>query len=100
MCSSDLSALRAWRDAGLSIAESAQRTVLLRNYIVGFCIEEQELAELSDGRDQAQVNELKKAADPTRFPLTSQALPAILTTSAEERFELGLQLMLSGVQTG
>lgn len=94
------SALRAWRDAGLSIAESAQRTVLLRHYIVGFCIEEQELAELSDGRDQAQVNELKKAADPTRFPLTSQALPAILTTSADERFELGLQLMLSGVQTG
>jgi hypothetical protein len=31
------------------------------------------------------------------FPLTSKALPTILTTSADERFRLGLQLMLSGI---
>jgi TetR/AcrR family transcriptional regulator, tetracycline repressor protein len=94
------SALRAWQDAGLSIAESAQRTVLIRHFVVGFCIEEQELAELSAGHDEARPDEIKTGADPTRFPLTSQALPTILTTSAEERFQLGIQLMLSGVEPG
>ncbi len=39
-------ALQAWQDAGLSRAESAQRTVLLRHFVVGFCIEEQALAAL------------------------------------------------------
>ena len=94
------SALRAWRDVGLSIAESAQRTVLIRHFVVGFCIEEQELAELGDGLDDAHPDEFEPGPDPTRFPLTSQALPTILTTSAEERFQLGIELMLCGVQPG
>ena len=38
------SALQALQDAGLSIADAAQRTILLRHFIVGFCIEEQELS--------------------------------------------------------
>jgi TetR/AcrR family transcriptional regulator, tetracycline repressor protein len=91
------SALQALQDAGVSIADAAQRTVLLRHFIVGFCIEEQELAELSDGPDQARLDELQAAADPTRFPLTAQALPAIPNTTAEDRFELGIRLLLSGI---
>jgi TetR/AcrR family tetracycline transcriptional repressor len=91
------SALQALQDAGLSVAEAAQRTILLRHFIVGFCIEEQELAELRVGQDQARRDELKTAADPSRFPLTAQALPGMLNTAAEDRFELGIQLMLSGI---
>ena len=91
------SALQALQDAGLSVADAAQHTILLRHFIVGYCIEEQELAELRAGLDQARRDELKTAADPARFPLTAQALPGILNTTAEERFELGLQLMLSGI---
>ena len=87
-------ALQAWQEAGLAPAEAAQRTVLMRHFIVGFCIEEQELADL---RDAALPGEFGMGADPTRFPLTSQALPTILTTSADERFQLGLRLMLAGV---
>jgi TetR/AcrR family tetracycline transcriptional repressor len=87
-------ALRAWQDAGLSLTEAAQRTVLIRHFVVGFCIEEQELAELGDA---ARPGEFQTGADPTLFPLTSQALPTILNTTADERFQLGLQLMLSGV---
>jgi TetR/AcrR family tetracycline transcriptional repressor len=94
------SALQALRDAGLSVADAAQRTVLLRHFIVGFCIEEQELTELRVGRDRARRDELKTAADPARFPLTAQALPGILNTAAEDRFELGIQLMLSGIAEG
>jgi TetR/AcrR family tetracycline transcriptional repressor len=90
-------ALQAWQDAGLPHAESAQRTVLLRHFIVGFCIEEQELADLRKAHGEALLHELKVAADPARFPLTSKALPAILNTSADERFELGVRLMLAGV---
>jgi TetR/AcrR family transcriptional regulator, tetracycline repressor protein len=91
------SALQALRDAGLSVADAAQRTILLRHFIVGFCIEEQELAQLRVGQDQARRDELKTAADPARFPLTAQALPGMLNTAAEDRFELGVQLMLSGI---
>jgi TetR/AcrR family transcriptional regulator, tetracycline repressor protein len=90
-------ALQAWQDAGLSRAESAQRMVLLRHFIVGFCIEEQELADLREEHGEALLHELKVATDPARFPLTSKALPAILNTSADERFELGVRLMLAGV---
>jgi TetR/AcrR family tetracycline transcriptional repressor len=90
------SVLDAWREAGVSTADAAQRTALLRNFIVGFCIEEQALAELrgESGRDQRE--EMRASADPARFPLTVQAFPAILTTPADERFELGMRLMLSG----
>lgn len=91
------SALEALQDAGLSVADAAQRTILLRHFVVGFCIEEQELAELRGGQDQARRDELKTAADPARFPLTAQALPGMLNTVAEDRFELGVQLMLSGI---
>ena len=91
------SALEALQDAGLSVADAAPRTILLRHFIVGFCIEEQELAELRVGQDQARRDELKAAADPARFPLTAQALPGMLNTAVEDRFELGVQLMLSGI---
>ncbi|QCH21888.1 hypothetical protein DSM43276_00117 [Mycobacteroides salmoniphilum] len=37
------SALLAWREAGLSIEKAAQRMILVRHFIVGFCIEEQAL---------------------------------------------------------
>ena len=86
--------LRAWQDAGLSPAEAARRTVLMRHFVVGFCIEEQGLAELTD---EARSGEVQTGVDPTLFPLTAQALPAILNTSADERFQLGLQLMLAAV---
>lgn len=85
-------ALQAWQEAGLPLAEAARRTVLIRHFVVGFCIEEQELAGLSE---TARLDDFRTGADPTRFPLTSQALPTILKTSADERFQLGLQLMLS-----
>jgi TetR/AcrR family tetracycline transcriptional repressor len=91
------SALNALQDGGVSIADAAQRTVLLRHFIVGFCIEEQELAGLGNADDRGQLDELKSTADPIRFPLAAQALPAILNTDAEERFDEGVQLMLSGI---
>jgi TetR/AcrR family tetracycline transcriptional repressor len=91
------SALEALQDAGLSVADAAQRTILLRHFVVGFCIEEQELAQLRVGQDQTRRDELKAAADPARFPLTAQALPGMLNTAAEDRFELGVHLMLSGI---
>jgi TetR/AcrR family tetracycline transcriptional repressor len=90
-------ALQAWQEAGLTLAEAAQRGVLLRHFVVGFCIEEQELAELRKEHGEALLRELKVAADPARFPLSSKALPAILKTNTEKRFELGLRLMLADV---
>jgi TetR/AcrR family tetracycline transcriptional repressor len=89
------SVLDAWREAGLSTADAAQRTSLLRTFIVGFCIEEQALAELRGESGQGQLEEMRTSADPARFPLTVQAFREILTTPADDRFELGLRLMLS-----
>jgi TetR/AcrR family tetracycline transcriptional repressor len=90
-------ALQAWQEAGLPLAEAARRTVLMRHFVVGFCIEEEELAELGERHEAARPDEFQTGFDTTRFPLTSNALPTILTTSADERFQLGVQLLLSGV---
>ena len=89
------SVLDAWREAGLSGPDAAQRTALLRSFIVGFCIEEQALGELRSESGRAQVEELRASVDLARFPLTVQAFPVVLTTPADERFELGMELMLS-----
>ncbi|WP_430336066.1 TetR/AcrR family transcriptional regulator [Rhodococcus sp. ACT016] len=89
------SVLDAWREAGVPQAEAAQRTFLLRHFIVGFCIEEQALAALYGGSDRDRIDALRESVDSARFPLTAQALPAILTTPGDDRFELGLRLMLS-----
>ncbi|RJO73369.1 TetR family transcriptional regulator [Nocardia panacis] len=87
------SVLDAWRDAGLSLADAALRTALLRHFIIGFCLEEQTLTGLS----REPADDAAMTADPARFPLTAQALPAILATPADERFALGVRLMLSGI---
>ncbi|MEB3030644.1 TetR/AcrR family transcriptional regulator C-terminal domain-containing protein [[Mycobacterium] nativiensis] len=86
-------ALAAWQDAGLSIEDSAQRMVLLRHFIVGFCIEEQELAQAAGRRDHGDLAQSPNV-DRQDFPLTNQALPKLVGSGADERFELGLQLML------
>jgi TetR/AcrR family transcriptional regulator, tetracycline repressor protein len=87
-------ALSAWRDAGLSLDESAPRMLLLRHFIVGFCIEEQELAESGEKDDHARLRELPDAPDAKSFPLTAQALRIVSGSGSDDRFELGLQLML------
>ncbi len=87
-------ALAAWQEAGLSVEQSAQRMVLLRHFIVGFCIEEQELAEMAERGDHASLATSPEMADPKEFPLTAQALPALVTSGPDERFEIGLRLML------
>ena len=91
------SVLDAWRDIGLSISEAAQRTALLRDFIVGFCIEAQSLVELRGESGQGQLEAMKSAASPARFPLTAQALPILLSTTADDHFELGLKLMLADI---
>jgi TetR/AcrR family tetracycline transcriptional repressor len=88
-------ALRAWQEAGLTLAESAQRTVLLRHFIVGFCIEEQEMAAMIASDGYSADRDIAVTADPVQCPLTAKALPAIFGVSTDERFELGLKLMLS-----
>ncbi|MFD6199433.1 TetR/AcrR family transcriptional regulator C-terminal domain-containing protein [Mycobacteriaceae bacterium NPDC060252] len=94
------SALSAWLEAGLSVEEAAQRMILLRHFIVGFCIEEQALAALGEQDGSARLAELRNMADSNRFPLTVQALPTISSSSPEDRFELGLQLMLGHAAPG
>jgi TetR/AcrR family transcriptional regulator, tetracycline repressor protein len=91
------SVLDAWREVGVSTADAAQRTTLLRHFIVGFCIEEQALADLRDEPGRSQLEELRATADPARFPLTVQAFPAVLTAPADDRFNLGLRLILADI---
>jgi len=87
-------ALEAWQAAGLSLAEAAQRTVLIATSS-SLLHREQELAEMRSRRDTHPTN---SSREPIRtIPAESKALPAILTTSADERFRLGLQIMLSGI---
>src|SRR6202008_1788054 len=41
-------ALQAWQGGGLPPPGAARRTILVRHFVVGFCIEEQDLADLRD----------------------------------------------------
>ena len=86
------SVLDAWREIGVSPAEAAQRTSLLRHFIVGFCVETQTLAQF---RVDGQLDELAASVDPARFPLAAQALPILLGTTDDDHFELGIRLMLT-----
>lgn len=92
------SALQALKDAGVPPELAAQCTFLLRHFVVGFCLEEQALTELHNSVDPDRLNELT-APDPTRFPLTAQALPTILGTDQEQRFQLAMRITLSGIAT-
>jgi len=84
--------LDAWREIGVPPAEAAQRTSLLRHFIVGFCVETQTLAQF---RVNGQLDELAASVDPARFPLAAQALPILLGTTDDDHFELGIRLMLT-----
>jgi hypothetical protein len=76
------SALHALQDAGIPPALAVQFTILLRHFVIRFCIEEQALTERHRGVDHDRLDELTAAADPTRFPLTAQATPTILANGA------------------
>jgi TetR/AcrR family transcriptional regulator, tetracycline repressor protein len=93
------SALQALQDAGVPPELAAQCTFLLRHFVVGFCIEEQALTELYNSVAPDRLNEMTAAADPTRFPLTAHALPAILDSDQEQRFQLAMRITLSGIAT-
>jgi hypothetical protein len=59
--------------------------------------EDEALTEAHHGADHGRLNEFTAAADATRFPLTFQALPIILTSDQERRFELAMRITLSGI---
>jgi hypothetical protein len=46
-----------------------------------------------------RLRELKAAANPADFPLALAALPTILSTSADERLGVGMQLMLGSTKS-
>jgi hypothetical protein len=52
------------------------------------------LAESGEKDDQARLEELPDALDAKSFPLTAQALRIVSGSGPDDRFELGLQLML------
>ena len=93
------SGLQALQEAGVPPELAAQCIILLRHFVVGFCLEEQALTELRYSEDPDRLNELTAAVDPTRFPLTTQALPTILGTDQEQRFQLAMRITLSGIAT-
>jgi hypothetical protein len=71
--------------------------MLLRHFVVGFCVEEQALAELQHGAEAP--GESMAAADPTRYPLTARGLQAITATDQDQRFELALRITIAGLTT-
>jgi TetR/AcrR family tetracycline transcriptional repressor len=76
-------ALRTLCDAGFSVRDAARGITSVYSYVQGFTIEEQ--------TDQS----VPEADD--RFPLAARARLE-LTGDADERFEHGLRLMLSGLR--
>jgi TetR/AcrR family tetracycline transcriptional repressor len=76
-------ALRTLCDAGFTVRDAARGITAVYSYVQGFTIEEQAESSTPEADD--------------RFPLAALARQAILS-SPDERFEHGLQLMLSGLR--
>jgi AcrR family transcriptional regulator len=76
-------ALRTLCDAGFTIRDAARGITSVYSYVQGFTIEEQTEQSVPEPDD--------------RFPLAARARQD-LTGDADERFEHGLQLMLSGLR--
>ena len=89
--------LQALHDAGAPPDLAPQCAMLLRHFVVGFCVEEQALAELHNGADHP--GESAPAADPTRYPLTARGLQAITATGQDQRFQLALRITIAGLTT-
>jgi len=76
-------ALRTLCDAGFTVRDAARGITSVYSYVQGFTIEEQTDHSVPEADD--------------RFPLAARAR-AELTADPDERFEHGLQLMLSGLR--
>ena len=79
-------ALRTLCDAGFTVRDAARGITSVYSYVQGFTIEEQ-----SDQTDQSTPE------SDDRFPLTARARVE-LGSDPDERFEHGLQLLLSGLR--
>lgn len=87
-------ALAAWQEAGMSVEESAQRMILLRYFIVGFCIEARGLAEVAERRSLTDSDESPDMFFAEDFPHEARSLSVLTVSDSDQLFELGLQLML------
>ncbi|MBY8862238.1 TetR/AcrR family transcriptional regulator C-terminal domain-containing protein [Nocardia sp. CA2R105] len=87
--------LQALYDAGASTDLAPQCAMLVRHFVVGFCVEEQALAELQNGADHPRDS--IAAADPTRYPLSARGLRAITATGQDQRFQLALRITVAGL---
>jgi TetR/AcrR family tetracycline transcriptional repressor len=76
-------ALRTLCDAGFTVRDAARGITSVYSYVQGFTIEEQTEQSVPEADD--------------RFPLAARARLE-LTADADERFEHGLRLMLSGLR--
>jgi TetR/AcrR family tetracycline transcriptional repressor len=76
-------ALRTLCDAGFSVRDAARGIGTVYSYVQGFTVEEQSATPLPP--------------DATRFPLAAHAVTE-LTRAADDRFEHGLRLLLSGLR--
>ncbi|MQY21688.1 TetR/AcrR family transcriptional regulator C-terminal domain-containing protein [Nocardia macrotermitis] len=88
--------LQALHDAGTPPDLAPQCAMLLRHFVVGFCVEEQALAEL---RERAEDSSESAAPDPTRYPLSARAIQAVTTTHQDQRFQLALRITIAGLTT-
>lgn len=90
-------ALRKFTEAGFSLPDSANTLNTIYCYVVGFTIEEQAVFPRRGKRNpQYDLAKRAKQLDPNKFPL-SLAVGQEAFSRFDERFERGVQLILSGV---
>ncbi|GAA5057751.1 TetR/AcrR family transcriptional regulator C-terminal domain-containing protein [Nocardia callitridis] len=89
--------LQALLDAGAPPDLAPQCAMLLRHFIVGFCVEEQALAERQEDADHTGTS--AETPDRTGHPLSARGIQAISSADQDLRFQLALRITVAGLTT-
>ncbi|SHE76369.1 TetR/AcrR family transcriptional regulator C-terminal domain-containing protein [Streptoalloteichus hindustanus] len=92
--------LRALTEAGFSLRDATRDAATVYAYVVGFTIEEQAVTPApGEHNEQYSPDLLRTQFDRQRHPLLFQSVEdAFGTDTADDRFEHGLNLILSGMR--
>lgn len=91
--------LQRLTQAGLTLQEATRGWVTLYSYVIGFTIEEQAVEPVPGERDTRYDPDTRaQRLDAERSPLTIAASEEIFASPASERFDFGLELIITGIE--
>ncbi|MDI2033660.1 TetR/AcrR family transcriptional regulator C-terminal domain-containing protein [Paenarthrobacter nitroguajacolicus] len=91
--------LRTMQDSGFGLRDAAGGVSALTHYVLSFCIEEQARAGADySGGGPYQSGRIVEGIDMQRYPLTAQLMTESASSTPDNEFESGMQVILNGIR--